>query len=219
MRFSNMVGLAFAALGLIGLLVLYRAGTPPPPPPSTAEEAAAPATPTTVVLVRHAEKADDGTDDPPLTEAGRARAGELADALARAGVDAVLATPYRRTRATAAPAAERFDAPITVVEVDDGGVDAHADAVARRIVEAHAGGTVLVVGHSNTIPAIVGALGGEVPPIDEEEYDRLIVAILLPDGSMRVVESRYGAPSAAPTVASRGQRTGLGRTARSPVAR
>lgn len=192
MRFSNILGLAFAALGALGMLLLYCDG----PPPATVDEARA----TTIVLVRHAEKADDGTDDPPLTDEGRERARALADVLEDASLDAVLATPYRRTQATAAPAAERFDVPVSVTPVE-GGTEAHAAGVAQAIVEEHVGRSVLVVGHSNTIPAIVEAIGGEIPAIADDEYDRLVVMVLLPDGSVRLVEARYGEPGRVPAAA------------------
>jgi hypothetical protein len=60
----------------------------------------------------------------------------------------------------------------------------------------HAGGTVLVVGHSNTIPAIVGALGAPRPrDLCDSEYDQLFVVILGDTGPPRLVRSRYGAAS------------------------
>jgi broad specificity phosphatase PhoE len=62
--------------------------------------------PTVVVVVRHAEKAATPANDPPLTEAGVARAKALAVVLADADVQAVISTPLVRTRETARPTAE-----------------------------------------------------------------------------------------------------------------
>ena len=66
------------------------------------------------------------------------------------------------------------------------------------MVQAHAGGVVLVVGHSNTIPAIVTALGApQPPPICDSEYDDLYVVTLAPNAPAHVIRARYGAPSPA----------------------
>ena len=51
----------------------------------------------TFVIVRHAEKVADGSKDPPLTEAGRARAQALAQRLSSVPVIAVYTTPLQRT--------------------------------------------------------------------------------------------------------------------------
>ncbi|HEU0080180.1 MAG TPA: histidine phosphatase family protein, partial [Longimicrobiaceae bacterium] len=83
--------------------------------------------PTTVVVVRHAEKAAAGGQDPELSEAGAARAGALAAALADAGVDAVVTTQLRRTRLTAQPLMRELDLAPEVVAT--GGAD-HPKAVA-----------------------------------------------------------------------------------------
>jgi hypothetical protein len=63
-----------------------------------------------------------------------------------------------------------------------------------------AGGTVLVVGHSNTIPAIVGALGAPQPKeLCDSEYDQVFTVVLGDTGPPRLIRSRYGAPSAEDT--------------------
>lgn len=142
-----------------------------------------PPAPSRVVLVRHAEKADDGTRDPALTEAGRRRAEGLAADLE--AVAAVFATEYRRTQETAAPTAEAFGLDVTVVPVGTEGLEAFVDRLAGRVraalEAAPPGSTVLVVGHSNTTPAVAEALGaGPVPPISEDEYDRVITVEVAP---------------------------------------
>jgi broad specificity phosphatase PhoE len=149
---------------------------------------------TTVILVRHAEKGDAPANDPGLTEAGAARARALLAIARDAGVTAVITTQFARTRETARPTAEALG--ITPEVARAGGSAAqHAQDVAR-MVQAHAGGVVLVVGHSNTIPAIVTALGApQPPPICDSEYDDLYVVTLIPNASARVIRARYGAPS------------------------
>lgn len=146
--------------------------------------------PTVVYLVRHAERAEDGTNDPPISDAGEARARLIADMLRDAGVERVHSTDYERTRATAAPLARRLGLPVETYEGSD------LAGLAERIRAS--GGRHLVVGHSNTTPDAVAALGGEPgSPIDEMEYDRLYVVTLTRDGASTVL-LRFGAPSPPP---------------------
>src|ERR1700691_3848883 len=67
---------------------------------------------TTVIIIRHAEKALGSVADPPLTEAGEARAALLArmfgDTQSPGRVDAIYVTPALRNRLTAAPLAARL---------------------------------------------------------------------------------------------------------------
>ena len=154
--------------------------------------------PTVVILARHAEKVvpnpPDG--DPDLTDAGRARAAALAEALRNAGVDAVITTQFKRTRFTGQPAAEQ--AGVTPEVVSTSGAQGHVAAVADA-VRRHAGHTVLVVGHSNTVPAIVAALGGpRLPDICDSQYADLFTLILEPGKAPVLVRSTYGVASPAP---------------------
>ena len=150
---------------------------------------------TTVIVVRHAEKAALKTDNPPLSDAGRARAEALAHALEGAGVTAIITTQFIRTGETAARTAQIAGVKPEIVPARWDSVPAHAAAVAAA-VRRHAGGVVLVVGHSNTVPDIVAALGGERPDaICDSEYDRFEVVTLSAEGSARVIETRYGAPT------------------------
>lgn len=149
--------------------------------------------PTVVLLVRHAEKAAQPPQDPPLTEAGAARARALVAVARDAGVTAIITTQFERTRSTAEPTASALH--ITPEVVDAGPAAQHAKAVADQVLK-HAGGTVLVVGHSNTIPAIVGALGAPRPrDLCDSEYDQLFVVVIGDTGPPRLIRSRYGAPS------------------------
>ena len=150
---------------------------------------------TLVLLVRHGEKAAAPADDPPLNEAGMARAQALKAALADAGVQHVIATPRRRTGDTARPLAEALGLTPELVPLSAGAthISAVADAVRRR-----AGEVVLVVGHSNTVPAIVGALGGpKLPDLCDAQYATLYVLAVPASGPARLVRSQYGAPDAA----------------------
>ena len=172
---------------ILSLAILVAGGTP-----STRALTSSP--PTVVLLVRHAEKAAQPPQDPPLSEAGSARARALVEVARDAGVTAIITTQFERTRKTAEPTAVALRVTPEVVEV--GAAAQHAKAVADQ-VRKHAGGTVLVVGHSNTIPAIIGALGAREPrELCDSEYDQLFVVIIGDTGPPRLIRSRYGAPSA-----------------------
>src|SRR5215203_5071434 len=155
------------------------------------------AAPTIVVLVRHAEKATSPGNNPGLTEAGRARADALADALHDARVDAVITSQYERTRMTAEPiAAARHLRPLVIQAGTE--TMAHVQEVAAAVRRQRAGGLVLVVGHTNTIPPLIAALGGpQLPDICDAEYARLFTLVLPQDGSPRLIQSTYGAPDPA----------------------
>ena len=150
---------------------------------------------TTVVLVRHAEKAPAPASDPLLSDAGQARAGALAEALADAQVQAVIVTPYQRTRLTAQPLVDKRGLTPQVVQVVPIS-PTHVADVARAVRE-HKGQGVLVVGHSNTIPAIVGALGGpKLPDLCDGQYAQLFTLVIPEQGTPSLVRSQYGAPDA-----------------------
>ena len=144
-----------------------------------------------VVLVRHAEKAEAPADDVALSPVGLQRAQALVDVLGSAGVDGIVTTQFRRSRETAAPVAARMG--LTPIVVKAGG-DAAAHAAATAEAVRRAGTTVLVVGHSNTVPAIIEALGGpRLAELCESEYANLFVMALTPGQTPRLTHARYGA--------------------------
>jgi broad specificity phosphatase PhoE len=164
---------------------------------AAADAASTAAEPALVLLVRHAEKERDAGSDPPLTAAGMQRAQDLALALRDAGVTTIVTTQLRRTGATAGPLATALKLTPEVVQVDDD-TDAHATAVAAA-VRRHARGVVLVVGHSDTVPKIIAALGGPpMPEICETQFANLFVLEPAPDGRARLVRSLYGAADPPP---------------------
>lgn len=145
------------------------------------------AAPVVVYLVRHAERADDGTSDPPLSVAGQIRVQTLRAILADAGLTHVHSTDLERTRETARPIAEA--AGLSVELYDPSDLEAFADQI-RETPGRH-----LVAGHSNTTPALVAALGGEAHgSIHEMEYDRLYVVVLPPEGEVVTSLLRFGEP-------------------------
>lgn len=160
-------------LAALACLLLLSACASPGPTGSAPVDAAS-----TFVIVRHAEKAADGSDDPPLTDAGQARAQALAQRLSAVPVIAVYTTPYRRTRQTATPTAHEHGLPLITYDAKQ-----PAAEFAAQLRQRHAGQTVLVVGHSNTVPGIAAALCQcEVREMSEAEYDRVMTVRVDGDG-------------------------------------
>lgn len=165
-------------------------------PLSVALMAAAPSSPaasaTVVILVRHAERAP-GSGDPPISEAGQARARAVAELGKAAGVQVIVTTQFQRTRQTAAPLAEALGITPVVVSTQGGDAAKHIADVATAVRQ-HSGKTILVVGHSNTVTAIVGALGGpKLGDLCDPEYDAVFTVIIDAEGDVRTVRARYGA--------------------------
>jgi phosphohistidine phosphatase SixA len=145
------------------------------------------AQPVTVFLVRHAEKAPAPVEDPPLTPAGRTRAKVLASMLRDAKIAAVFSTQFKRTVETAKPTADRFKLAITQVSAAD-------PADLRKQILALKGKAVLVVGHTNTLPPLIEALGGPADvAISETEYDRLLILHVTSAKTAGLTPLRYGA--------------------------
>jgi broad specificity phosphatase PhoE len=147
---------------------------------------------TTVILVRHAEK-DSVGDDPELTAAGEERALALAHVVGEANVRAVYATEFARTRNTALPLANLLGLEVVAFAPSESYVTDMAELVLGR----HRGDVVVIVSHSNTVPAIIGELGGyPVPVIDDDEYDDLYVVTIAPGGQVSLLPLRYGRETA-----------------------
>jgi broad specificity phosphatase PhoE len=147
---------------------------------------------TTVFLVRHAEKnPNPAGGDAGLTAKGQLRAHDLARVLGDTHLDAVYSTSFGRARMTAQPVADAEHDSVTVYDPE------HPERLAETIRTQHAGGTVLVVGHGDTVPATFEALTGKPFPEPQNiTFDRLYVLFLTPTGEYRFLKLRYGAPSA-----------------------
>lgn len=162
------------------------------PVSSVAHAQSAAAANTTILLVRHAEKEATPATDPPLTSAGNARANALIELAKDAGVNAVISTEYLRTRNTAAPIAAKLGLTTEII-----GARASARVTADSILARHRGHTVLVVGHSNTVPALVAAFGAPQPAeICDAGYDNVYVVTVPASGATSVVRLHYGEKAA-----------------------
>lgn len=132
---------------------------------------------TTFILVRHAEKVADGSKDPELSEAGKARAIRLADMLQRQEVAAIYSTNYKRTQNTVGPLAEKLGMKVQSYEP-------FKEEVIVAMLEQHKGKTVVIVGHSNNIPWIANLLLGnkQFGDYDESYYENMLVVNVVEKG-------------------------------------
>lgn len=152
-------------LSLVLLLTTFAIPVQPPPADSV------------VFVVRHAERADAGSagesmmkDDPDLSARGLTRARSLAGMLRDARIRAIYTSEMKRTQQTAAPLAVAMGAGITRIAAED--VTALVEKVKSEA------GNVLIIGHSNTIPKILAALGVQgTIEIGDNEYDNLFIVI------------------------------------------
>lgn len=144
-----------------------------------------------VLLVRHAEKRSE--TDERLTDAGRGRAARLAAMLKDAGVGAIYSTDTERTIGTVKPLADALKLPVQIYETAGGaGRQIDSGPFVERLRRQNGNDVVLVVGHSNTVPALLKALGcpGEIT-IAPTEYDNLFVVVPRLEGPPTLLRLRY----------------------------
>ncbi|TXB62902.1 SixA phosphatase family protein [Phaeodactylibacter luteus] len=170
---------AYFQLSMMAILLLFLpacAENAPAPKPVSSTENMAPAL---FYLVRHAEKADDGSSNPPLNAKGEARAKALQEMLSGAGIDAIYTTPYLRNTSTVQPLADSIGLPAQEY-------DPNLDLVTLidSLRAAHPGERVLICGHSNTVPGMLNVLAGRnrYEQLGEMEYDFLFLAAVPPTG-------------------------------------
>ena len=145
--------------------------------PASAQEA--------VFVVRHAERLD-GSTDSPLSAEGKARAIKLADQLRDARITAIFVTQYVRSADTARPLADRLGLQLQSIPA------AQTTDLVARLRALGPSARALVVGHSDTVPAILSALGSTDPvSVAADEYSNLF--FVLPHGAAAptVVRLRY----------------------------
>src|SRR5678816_644123 len=155
--------------------------------------------PITVFLIRHAEREQEPRQDPPLSKDGVARSQALARLLSSAGIKAILTSQYTRTKQTAEPLATILGLTVTpfTLKLNPSNPRQIAEEstaeVTNKILE-RSGQSVLVVGHSNSIPDVIKMLGGDtVPTIDERKFDDLFIVTVYAKGKAKVVQMKYGA--------------------------
>jgi broad specificity phosphatase PhoE len=129
--------------------------------------------PTTLIIVRHAEKNNE-TDTTTLTPQGYDRANRLAQWLQNIDLAAIYATPYVRMKLTAAPVSVQKNLPVREYlpkEISE----------IERIISAHRGQKVLVVGHGNFIHEIVNHYCGSALGQLTGYNDIFVLRILNPE--------------------------------------
>ena len=122
----------------------------------------------TLYLVRHAEKQQDGSRDPALTETGKNRSRQLASWLRDKDINAIWSSDYIRTRDTANPLLAQLGLKLGIYDPGNQLV------LVENLLNKQK--TALIVGHSNTIPELARLLCEcSIADMKDSEYDRLIV--------------------------------------------
>ena len=141
---------------------------------------------TTILLVRHAEKLTTPADDPILSPVGVSRAQQLIRMFEGSGLNAIYTSQYARTKLTAEPLAKRLRIPIETVDAKT------SNKLVDSILSKYSGGTVLVVGHSNTLPEIIESLGaGKIQEIGDLDYDNMYIVTVSGNGIAKVVRMKF----------------------------
>jgi broad specificity phosphatase PhoE len=149
-------------------------------------------TTTTIVVIRHAEKQVNSISDAPLAPDGELRAARLAqmfgDAAQFGRLQKIYVTDTRRSQQSAAALAQRLALVPEIVAARTGSRE-----LARRVLRENRGGRALVIGHSNTVPEIVAALGdsSDVPAMADDEFDTLYVVTVPTVGRPSVLRMKY----------------------------
>ncbi len=147
---------------------------------------------TTIIVVRHAEKQVVTVDDPqmkadpPLSIEGKTRSENLVTALKEFTPAAVFSTNYDRTRTTVTPVAKKLGLDIQLYDARN--QQAFADKL-----KAMEGSTILVAGHSNTVPRLVNLLIGDnskYADLDESVYNKIFI-VRITDGVPTVEIREY----------------------------
>jgi broad specificity phosphatase PhoE len=141
---------------------------------------------TTIILVRHAEKVADGSKDPALTPEGIARAANLSKSLSKMKLDAVYSTRTVRTESTVKALADANGVAITYY---DPSKFEYLDAILAQ----HTGGTVVISGHSNTVPGAANYLLGtnDLKNFEDGDYDNILIVTLTQKGSGKLLWMKY----------------------------
>jgi 2,3-bisphosphoglycerate-dependent phosphoglycerate mutase len=145
----------------------------------------------TFYIVRHAEKADD-SNDPQLSQLGIERAVDLEKYLAGKKLDTVFTSTFKRTMLTGLTVSLPRAIPQLVINQQDPQI---LNAFIDRMKKITGDKGILIVGHTNTLPAIIfGLCGQNITPIAENDYDNIYI-ITINNGNKTLQQLNYGKPS------------------------
>jgi 2,3-bisphosphoglycerate-dependent phosphoglycerate mutase len=146
---------------------------------------------TTIIIVRHAEKevvtnGDKAMQaDPPLSAEGKQRAENLVSALKEFTPTAIFSSNYERTRATVTPLAGKNGVEIQYY-------DPRNQQLLSDKLKTMTGQTIVVAGHSNTVPGLVNLLigGSKYENLDDSVYNKIFIVTII-DGKATVEVREY----------------------------
>lgn len=145
---------------------------------------------TTVILIRHGERNNPTptNSDPHLNNAGKARSNKLIHVLGQSGIKAIYTSHFVRAKETAQPLAAHLELSTTVLD--------EPLQIKSDILSNHVGKTVLVVGHSDTVPGLINQLGaGSMPIINDSEFDNMYIVKIFSQTGASVTRLKYGTQS------------------------
>ena len=130
---------------------------------------------TYVYLMRHAETTGIG-GDPDLSPEGMLRVANLQAFFTNVQIDAFFSSHLQRTIQTVEPLATERGLTVNIVANGD-------PTLTVQEIQARPGQTLMIAGHSNTIPVMIQMLGGPVVTIGESDYNNLYLMVLGSAGS------------------------------------
>lgn len=136
---------------------------------------------TTFILIRHAEKEGQNAmassnKDPKLSVEGLKRAEKLVTLFTNSEISAIYSTPFIRTKSTVEPLAQSKS--LSVLEYTPQKLDQ-----IDKMLSDHSGKTIVVCGHSNTIPKIANYLtrSERFKDFDDSDYGNILIVTVSSD--------------------------------------
>jgi broad specificity phosphatase PhoE len=145
---------------------------------------------TTIIFIRHAEKASDEADSP-LSEEGIKRSQALVQVLEHTKIDAIYSSQFKRNLDTVSPLATLSKVVVATMPVDIKTPNNYSELLIKEILLKYQGKTILVVGHTNTIPSAIDILMDKIEIKTIAYYDLFIVTILS-NGQASLLRAQYG---------------------------
>jgi broad specificity phosphatase PhoE len=137
-----------------------------------------------IYVVRHADKQDDSPLSL-LSQAGHQRAVILKDSLINKKIGAIYVTPIERTQQTAKPLADALK--ITPIVYRPNAIDSMVNVLKNN------NKNILVVGHAEPLPEIIGGLTGQ--KVNRPGgYDNFYI-IKITKGKAELIAEKYGPPA------------------------